>query len=162
MKQRAVKTIMRPESVKGLKTSTRNKTWYFDPSITVTRDIRDPQGRLIQAKGTRINPLDSVSMNSILVFVKGDDPDQMAWVLGFKKRSKLRVKIVLVSGPVIDLMRQHKTRLFFDQKGKLTQRFGITQVPARVYQEGKRLRIDEVVALPVSGKQKLSVNGESQ
>lgn len=159
MKKRAVKTIMHPESVKGLKTATENKTYYYDTSITVSRDIRDFQGRLIQAKGTHINPLDSVSMNSILVFVKGDDPAQMAWVLRLKKSSKLRVKIVLVSGPVIDLMRRYKTRLFFDQKGKLTQRFGITQVPAKVYQEGKRLRIDEVVVLPSTTTQRVSLNG---
>ncbi|VAW82983.1 IncF plasmid conjugative transfer pilus assembly protein TraW [hydrothermal vent metagenome] len=159
MKKRAIASIMQPVSVKGIITAVRSKTFYFDPSITVSHDIRDPQGRLIQAKGTRINPLDSISMNSILVFVKGDKPAQMTWALKLMKKSKLLVKIILVSGPVIDLMKKHKIRLYFDQKGKLTQRFGITQVPARVYQEGKKLRIDEVLVQSIAVRKLVKVRG---
>ncbi len=145
MRQRVVQQINYPEPVQGVNAATHAKTYYFDPTITVSQDIRDHQGRLIQAKGTKVNPLDIVSMNKILVFVQGSNGQQMTWAMNYKKKAKLSVKIVLVNGPVIKLMKKHKIRIYYDQKGKLTQRFGISGVPALVYQEGKRIRIDEVV-----------------
>ena len=146
MKKRVVATIMRPQPVKGIKTANVHRTFYYDPTITVNQDIRDMKGRLIMAKGRRVNPLDSVSMNSIMVFVNGDDPAQIDWALRFRKKAKLQVKIILVAGPVIDLMKKHKVRFYFDQHGKITAQLGITRVPAKVYQEGRRLRIDQIAA----------------
>lgn len=159
MKKRAINSIKNPKAVPGIRTATTNRTYYFDPTIRVSQDIRDNFGRIIHPKGRRINPLDTLSMNTILVFVKGEDPRQMRWALAFQKKAKRLVKIVLVSGPVIDLMKKHKTRLYFDQKGKLTQRFSIQQVPARVYQEGKRLRIDELVIVPKTRNQQVGKLG---
>jgi len=159
MKKKAIQSIHNPKAVSGIRTANANKTYYYDPTITVSQDIRDNKGRLIHPKGRRINPLDTLSMNSIMVFVKGDDPAQMRWAMAYKKKAKLLVKIILVSGPVIDLMKKHKTRLYFDQKGKLTQRFNIQQVPARVYQEGKRLRIDELLVMPKTRNQQFSQFG---
>ena len=46
--------------------------------------------------------------------------------------------------PWLDLMRQWQTRIYFDQGGILTAKFGITQVPAVIVQDGDRLRIEEV------------------
>ena len=48
-------------------------------------------------------------------------------------------------GRVIDLMRARKTRFYFDQGGNLTSKFGIKAVPATVEQEGKMLKVKEVV-----------------
>ncbi len=42
-------------------------------------------------------------------------------------------------------MNQSKARLYFDQNGVITGKFGIGHVPATVEQEGKMLRIREVV-----------------
>jgi conjugal transfer pilus assembly protein TraW len=40
-------------------------------------------------------------------------------------------------------MKAWQLSVYFDQQGVLTTKFGITQVPALVSQEGMRLRIDE-------------------
>jgi conjugal transfer pilus assembly protein TraW len=34
---------------------------------------------------------------------------------------------------------------YFDQGGKLIKKFGITQVPARVSQDGNRLKVEELL-----------------
>ena len=55
-----------------------------------------------------------------------------------------KVKPILVAGSYLDLMKAWQLSVYFDQQGVLTRKFGITQVPALVSQEGMRLRIDEL------------------
>ena len=54
------------------------------------------------------------------------------------------MKLILTGGSYLDLMRRWKQTVYYDQQGLLTTRLGIRQVPARVTQDGKRLRIDEL------------------
>ena len=42
-------------------------------------------------------------------------------------------------------MRLWKRPIFYDQQGKLVEKLGIRQLPALVSQEGKKLRIDEIL-----------------
>ena len=44
----------------------------------------------------------------------------------------------------LDLMQAWRRPVYFDQHGRLTRQFGVTQVPALVSQDGARLRIDEL------------------
>ena len=55
-----------------------------------------------------------------------------------------KVKPILTAGSYLDLMKSWRTPVYYDQQGVLVRRFGITQVPALVSQEGMRLRIDEL------------------
>ena len=54
------------------------------------------------------------------------------------------VREILIGGSYLDLMRRWKQTVYYDQQGLLTARLGIRQVPARVTQDGQRLRIDEL------------------
>ena len=83
-------------------------------------------------------------MAQSLVFFDGDDEDQRAWARDLTLDDPL-INPILVNGPVIDLSRDWKRQLFFDQGGMLTTRFGITQVPARVTRDGDHLLIEEVL-----------------
>ena len=56
-----------------------------------------------------------------------------------------KVKLILTGGSYLDLMRRWKRPVFFDQHGQLVERLGIRHVPALVSQDGKRLRIDEIL-----------------
>ena len=42
-------------------------------------------------------------------------------------------------------MRRWKRPVYFDQHGQLVERLGIRHLPALVSQDGKRLRIDEIL-----------------
>ena len=55
-----------------------------------------------------------------------------------------KVKPILTAGSYLDLMKSWRVPVYYDQQGVLVRRFGITQVPALVSQEGMRLRIDEL------------------
>jgi conjugal transfer pilus assembly protein TraW len=138
--------VRRPSPVAGIAHTSMMRAWAFDPSITVGQDIRDAAGRLIIARGTRINPLDHVTMHERLVFIDGDDPAEVRWAIA--TTTPLDAKIVLTSGAPIALMDATGRRIFFDQMGKLTAKFGIRHVPATVAQAGKMLRVTELVTPP--------------
>ena len=138
--------VMRPVPVSGISRAEETRSWEFDPSIVVANDIRDHKGNLIAAAGQRVNPLGLSGLSKTLVFVDGDDEDQVAWALNEGDRAK----IIFVDGSPFELMKVHQRRFYFDQAGKLASHFGITKTPARVEQQGEILLVTEQ-ALPRRG-----------
>jgi len=55
-----------------------------------------------------------------------------------------RIKPIVTGGSYMNLMRRWKLAVYYDQEGALAKKLGIHAVPALVFQEGKRLRIDEL------------------
>lgn len=139
--KRAEAKIRRPTPVAGITPAEVERSWEFDPSITMERDITDQKGNLIAGAGQRVNPLDFVAIRQDLVFVDGDDAAQMAWALG--RYDDLKAKIIFVSGSPIEAMTARQRRFYFDQEGKLTARFGIEHTPAVVTQSGRVMRVTE-------------------
>ncbi|MEM6409967.1 MAG: type-F conjugative transfer system protein TraW [Pseudomonadota bacterium] len=133
--------VMRPVPVSGISRAEVTRSWEFDPSIVVDNDIRDHQGNLIAAAGQRVNPLATSGLSKKLVFVDGDDPDQVEWAL--EHGDDGRAKVIFVDGSPFELMKVHQRRFYFDQEGKLTSHFGITRTPALVEQKGEVLLVTE-------------------
>jgi conjugal transfer pilus assembly protein TraW len=146
LKQRTITRINRPQPVAGLVQASSERTWRFDPTITVERDIADNRGRVIVAAGTRVNPLDTVPLRAPLVFLDGDEPAQLAWAL--KRFGSTPAKLILVKGAPLELMKARQRRFYFDQGGTLVKRFGIRAVPASVEQQGRVLVITEQAVKP--------------
>ena len=93
--------------------------------------------------GTTKNPLEVVSLSKHLLFFDGRDAQQVRDARALIDHYGGKVKPILVAGSYLDLMKAWQLSVYFDQQGVLTTKFGITQVPALVSQEGPRLRIDE-------------------
>ena len=143
LKRRTIARVNRPDPVAGIARASTARVWSFDPTITLGADIRGAIGALIHAAGTMVNPLDSVRLRGDLLFLDGDDPDQLAWALRQGKAAKL----ILVKGAPLELMKARQRRFYFDQGGQLIAKFGIKAVPARVRQQGRLLEVSEI-ALP--------------
>jgi len=137
--------VEEPAPVAGITKTTRPRSFYYDPSIVVPYAITDAEGRVIVAPGTKVNPLDTVSLSKPLLFIDARDAAQIAHARKFLDERAGRVKLILTGGSYLDLMRRWKLPVFFDQQGSLTEKLGIRHVPAIVTQEGKRLRIDELL-----------------
>ena len=141
--QKSVERAGRPKPVEGITKSKNEREFDHDPSITVSKDIKDHRGRIIVSKGRKVNPLHFQKLPNDLIFIDGDDQEQVNWAL---KKAKIRsTVIILVKGNIMQLMRDYQTRIYFDQNGYLTKVFGIKAVPAFVIQNGDRLRVKEVV-----------------
>lgn len=148
-RRRVVQGIEQPRAVPGITRATKRQTRYFDPSVRAPEDILDADGRLLAAAGTVVNPLDTVRLSKVLLFFDARDPAQVRRamkLIAHYEKAGAAVKPILVGGSYMDFQRTHRIRVWFDQGGSLTARFGITRVPAIVTQEGRKLRIDEVPA----------------
>lgn len=142
---RGIDAVKRPQPAAGLQPTVTARTFYFDPSFTLDRNITDARGQLLFAAGTRKNPLDVVSLSKHLLFFDARDRRQVTRARELMARYAGKVKPILTGGSYLDLMKVWRIPVYYDQQGTLTRRFGIRQVPALVSQEGQRLRVDEVV-----------------
>ncbi len=151
LKNQAVSSIKRPKPVKNITKTKVPRTFEHDVSFVVPYDIKTPEGKIIRKAGEIINPLSMNNMSSfnkkVLIFIDGDDLSQVTWGLKQYKnmtQSHKLAKLILINGPVTDLMEKYQVRFYFDQNGKLTHHFKIQQVPAIVEQKGEILVISEV------------------
>ncbi len=140
---RVKRRIENPTPVATITKTTKARSFYYDPSIVVPYAITDADGKVIVAPGTKVNPLDTVSLSKQLLFIDARDPAQVGRAKQFLDERGGRLKVILTGGSYLDLMRRWKQPVFFDQEGSLTEKLGIRHVPALVSQEDKRLRIDE-------------------
>ena len=130
--------VAHPVPVPGLRYTTKERTFYYDPTYTQIGDITDHNDRVIVADGTTVNPLEHIAWGAPVFFIDGDDPAQIKWAL------QQTGEIVLVKGSPLELQRQYDRWFYFDQAGILIDKFDIMQVPAVITQEKNRLKIEEV------------------
>lgn len=143
-RERGVASVRSPTPVAGVQATATPRTFYFDPTYTLDRNILGAKGELLFAAGTRANPLDVVALSRHLLFFDARDTRQVRRARELMARYGGKVKPILTGGSYLDLMTAWRIPVYYDQQGVLTRRLGITQVPALVSQEGRRLRIDEM------------------
>lgn len=134
--------VRRPKPVAGITPTSEARTWAYDPTITIERDVQDQKGNYIARRGQTVNPLDFTAVSQALVFVDGDNNAEMAWAT--TTYSDLKAKIILVSGSPIDEMTQRQRRFYFDQEGRLTGKLGIRHTPAVAVQDGRVMKLSEI------------------
>lgn len=139
-KDNVIENTLRPPAVQGLSTDTQSHTLWYDPTFTVGQTLSDAKGTVFARQGDKINPLDTVPLNSTLYFIDADDPRQIAWMKA-QKSATVSYKVILVNGNIKTATDMLNTRIYFDQGGELTRRFGLTHVPATLTQDNKRLKI---------------------
>jgi conjugal transfer pilus assembly protein TraW len=142
---RGIDAVTHPTPVAGIKPTESARSFYYDPTFTLDRNVLDDKGNLLFSAGTRKNPLEIISLSKHLLFFDGRDKRQVMRARELITFYSGRVKPILVGGSYLDVMKSWRTPVYYDQQGVLTRRFGIKQVPAIVSQEGLRLRIDELV-----------------
>ena len=134
--------VERPRPVAGITRAPKSHTFYYDPTYVVQNDLTDHKGRVFIKKGTKVNPLETVSLSQNLLFFDGDDEEQKNFAKEKLQQSPL--KLILTKGAPLALSEELKVPVYFDQQGVLTKKLGIQHVPALVSQEELRLRIEEI------------------
>jgi conjugal transfer pilus assembly protein TraW len=133
--------IERPKAVFGIKKAKERKVSYFDPSYKVPENIYDHNNNLLHEADKIINPLEHTTLQHSMIFIDGDDEEQVKLALDIISKKQGKLKIVLVKGSPLKIQRKHKIWIYFDQAGFITNKFGIKEVPALVEQEGLKLKI---------------------
>jgi len=137
-------SVENPMPVTTVSRATKARTYHHDPSIVVPYPITDADGRILVPPGTRVNPLDTVSLSKALLFFDARDSAQVQRAKSLLDARGGRVKLILTGGGYLELMKRWQVPVFYDQQGTLVEKLQIRHVPALVTQDGKRLRIDEL------------------
>ncbi|EAT10860.1 type-F conjugative transfer system protein TraW (plasmid) [Bermanella marisrubri] len=141
-KKEAVKSFLeRPPGIK-LPTTDEYRRREWDATYIVKNDIYTAEGVLIAKSGQKINPLDFKRMTKQYCFFNMDDKMQRAWIEQ-NCANPIKSKAIGVFGSVKDFAESTKLRVFFDQYGKLVDRFDIRHVPAIVRQIGNKIYVEE-------------------
>lgn len=149
-KQEAIKrslgSVKNMPPVQGIETVTVKAQRLIDPTVYYPKAITTDEGRIVVPAGAKINPLLMTGLSKRLVFFDGRDPEQTAAVRRMVQRESTKIKPILVAGSWLDLTKSWKTQVYFDQKGTLTERFGIHAVPTIISQQGPSLLLQEIPA----------------
>lgn len=136
--------LQNPRRVTGVVTTVRPRTFFYDPSIVLPKDIKDQKGRVIVRAGTYINPLRMQPLSKALLFIDETDRRQVDYALKLTQ-SEPRTKVILVGGSWVEMSKRLQRQAYFDQGGALVGKFQIKQVPALVRQAGEVLKIEETL-----------------
>jgi conjugal transfer pilus assembly protein TraW len=117
-----------------------HRIYYFDPSITASKDIYDHQGSVIVTKGSRFNPLSIGSLPQDLLFIDGSNESHVKWA----KEQGASTRWILTNGRPLELEEQEERPIYFDQFGFLIAKLEIKNIPAKVTQENNQLKIEEI------------------
>jgi len=148
--ERVKRNAVRPAPVEGLTAATEYRTFPFDPTFTVNEAITDMQGNIIARKGDQVNPLDKVAFSQVLYFIDGDDRDQIDWIRQ-QIAGQTAFRVILVNGNIRETSVKLDERIYFDQAGILTRKFGFRHIPVRITRDGRVLKVEEI---PMAGVKK--------
>ena len=147
--ERVKRNAVRPPPVAGLTPAAKYRTFSYDPTFTVNETITDMQGNIIARKGDQVNPLDRVPYSQTLYFLDVDNRGQVA-CMKQQLDSATDFKIILVKGNIKETSDALNERIYFDQAGVLTTKFGFEHTPARITRDGRVLKIEEIPLPEVS------------
>jgi len=164
MQALAKRRVENPRAVDGISSAKKDRSFYWDPTYIVEKDIILPCGKLLHKAGTKVNPLDHMDFDRRLFVIDARNEGEVDWLKSKLKEnielSKIKAKsnseeikqledrILLVGGKPFDLADELKEEgidmtVYFDQNAEITGRFGIKYTPALAYQEDKKIRIDQ-------------------
>lgn len=135
-----IKYLNNPKGIK-LPNALKDSHHIVDLTYTLDRVIKDAYGNIIHQKGKKVNPFDHYTLNKKLCFINGNHIKQVKWAIS---KCSVTDKIVLIQGKALDLMKSHKRRFYFDQRGVLVNKFKINALPALVAQKGRNLNVKEI------------------
>ena len=86
-----------------------------------------------------------MNMDSELIFFDGEDSEQLEFAIDLYKNSFKKPILILTGGSPIKLEKKYKLDFYYDQDGVIIKKLGIKAVPALVVQEGRKLKVKEVM-----------------
>lgn len=138
---RVANSALRPKPL-NLETQDKSLTYFVSAEQVVEKDIFLPDGRLLVKKGTKINPFHRVSLPYVMIFIDGDDDQQVLWAKSYVTKIGAN-KIILTGGNVKEASKIF-SHIYFDQEGKITKKLNITHVPSVASQSSDKWKIEVI------------------
>lgn len=139
-----VQNIKRPKPVKGISKAREYSQRFFDPTFTLNEDIYSEPGKLLYAKGTKLNPLDYKAFDEIWILIDGEDSAQVNFAKKYNNWENRYKKVILVNGK--PGKQEDGSFFYFDQAGEISGKLNITKLPSVISQINGRndISIEEI------------------
>ena len=121
----------RPDTLHPLPLAKKDKAFQVDMTYTLESDIPDGKGGVMYPKGYAFNPLDYVSLSSVLVVIDADDQRQVAWFKSSPHAVDYHTRLLLSGGDYNDLAEQLKRPVFY-LMDDVAERLHLAAVPSVV------------------------------
>lgn len=153
-RDKTVNQINNPQPL-GIKSEYAVSSNLYELKFTFPKDVVNDKGQVVVKRGTVIEPLRLGPLKTGLIFIDGRDQRQIDFAI--QQSTHQSLKIVLTAGSPTELRKKYRNvkghnrsgiPFYFDQRkmiiNSLQRYYGISlaSVPAKVYQEGYKLRID--------------------
>lgn len=124
----------------GVPSATEERVRYVDPSVNVRNPLYDHTGKMIFPAGI-VNPLDHISLSKSIMVLR---EDQVKRVLEETDKRAEKPILLLTDG---DIRRASLLagRMVYKATPFMLRRFRIEKVPSLITQEGKRLKVKEMI-----------------
>lgn len=144
VQQRINHSALNLAPVEGLSNVTKGSVRYFEPSYTVPETLYDQDGRIIAPAGTIIKPLEVSPIPFKIFFFDGREPKQVALAKKLANEYGESFMPILTAGDWYNLSAEMNQAVYYDQQGKMSRSFKLSEVPSLVSQEGNRLRVESM------------------
>jgi len=134
----------RPSDLHPLPVSKEDRSFLVDMTYTLDSNIPDGKGGVLYPKGFSFNPLDYVSLTSILVVIDAGDRRQVDWFKVSPYAEDYRTRLILSGGDYYDLSEELKRPIFY-LVDTVARRLQLAAVPSIVRQQGNMLQVREVM-----------------
>lgn len=120
--------------------ATEERVRYVDPSVNVRNPLYDHAGKIVSPAGT-VNPLDHAALSKSILMLR---EDQVKRALEETDKRGEKPILMLTDG---DVRRASSLagQMVYKASPLMLKRFKIEKVPSLVTQEGRKLRVEEVV-----------------
>lgn len=133
----------RPSALR-FKRGRQSKVHHYTPIASLRDNVTDINDNIIVPGGVSINVLTLLpDYKPELVIFNSDDRAQLQWAIHKSKKLTSNVRFILTGGSIRAAEKALKGPVYFDQKGVICNKFGITQMPAFVKREKMHLVIEE-------------------
>lgn len=133
----------RPQDLKKLPAAQANRKFSIDLTYTLDQDIPDGKGGVLYPKGYTFNPLDYAKLNSVIVVINGNDPNQVDWFRASPYFEDIKTRLILSDGSYYDLAEKFQRPVFYLME-PMAKRFQLQAVPSVVGQKGRFLEVSEI------------------
>jgi conjugal transfer pilus assembly protein TraW len=134
----------RPVDLHPLPVAKEDKSFLVDMTYTLDSDIPDGKGGMLYPRGFSFNPLDYVSLTSILVVIDAGDRRQVDWFKVSPYAEDYRTRLILSGGDYYDLSDELDRPIFY-LMDTVARRLQLAAVPSVVRQQDNMLHVREVM-----------------
>ena len=141
MEKRLEESYARHSSVSlDIPPATEERVRYVDPSVEVKKPLYDHEGKMISPMGV-VNPLDHVSLSKSILILREDQLERALEETGGSGKNAI---LIITDG---DVRRASSLagRIAYKANPFILRRLRIEKVPSLVTQEGRKLRVKEMV-----------------